>query len=80
MEETERDLLIKINTNVNSILERMNKSDEDINCLKIDNATNKEKLETVEGEIEKLRTDNKTHNWINSIALLIGSVLGIAIK
>jgi len=76
MEETERDLLIKINTNVKSILEIIKSHETDIVYLKIDNATNKEKINTSEEEIEKLRSETKAHGWINSAGVVIGTIIG----
>jgi hypothetical protein len=76
----DHDLLIKIATNTESILERLQPLEIAVTNLKINDAKQDGSIKTYGGEIEKLRSNSTWHNWINSVLVVMGSALGIFIK
>jgi len=78
--DEQNDLLVRIDENVKSILERLKTVEKDISFLKTNDATNTEKIKTNESEIEKLRGENRLINTLNAIGVLLAGFLGVAIK
>lgn len=80
METNDHDLLIEISANVRSILDRLKPVEDKVRCLEIDSGKIGKQTETNTDEIEKLRTTNQTHNWINSAIAVIAGILGISVR
>jgi hypothetical protein len=81
--EDDHDLIIKINSKLDHVIERLGdipKIDERIRQVEINNASSNKVLSNNCEEIQKLRTKTEAHNWINSVAILIGTVIGVGIK
>jgi hypothetical protein len=76
----DHDLLIRIATNTESILERLLPLETAVTNLKVSDARQDGEISTNCSEIEKLRSQSGIHNWVNSVLVVIGSALGIFIK
>lgn len=79
-QEEQNELLIRIDENVKSILERLKNLENTVSILKTNDATNTEKIKTNESEIEKLRGENRLINTLNAIGVILAGILGIAVK
>lgn len=77
--EDQKELLVRIDENVKSILERLKSVETDLSILKTDNATNKTRITTNESEIEKLRGESTKWNFINSVGAVIAGIIGFTI-
>lgn len=83
MAESDHDLLIQLNAKTDSILETLKQIpalEQRVRVLETDSASEKSEMKTVKGEVDKLRNSNTAWSFINSIGVIIASILGISIK
>jgi hypothetical protein len=81
--QNDHDLLIGLNSKVDSIIETLKMIpplEKRVRDVEINSGKQETNLETHKTEIDKLRNTNTVWSSLNSIFILVGSFLGIAIK
>jgi hypothetical protein len=82
MEENikDHDLLIRIDENVKALMDVVPDTKLRVTSLEVCLGAITERTENCEKEIEKLRSSNSVHNWINSLGVGVASILAILFK
>lgn len=83
MTTEDREAIVRLETKLDQVIENLkvlSKHDDRISNLEKNDCVKDEQIKTSKSEIEKLRNTNSAWNFGNTIAIIIGTILGVSIK